>query len=155
MLESLASKALARLDRKDIGDGRGNTFFVRYTVAKTRWFSVYLHQFFRSDAERCLHDHPWPFVSIILRGGYWEEMFRPNSPVEFATNRHWRRPGSVLRRTAETSHRIVLEPGTKPWSLVIVGRKVRDWGFWTPTGWWKWRPGGTPICEDGEEAPLA
>src|SRR3954465_13658675 len=33
--------------------------------------AVYLHRFHRSDADE-LHNHPWPFISIILAGGYWE-----------------------------------------------------------------------------------
>lgn len=166
--DRLFRNTIGRLPCKDVGDGRGSVFFNRYSVLKTRWFSVYLHQFFRSDGERCLHDHPWAFTSIILRGGYWEEMFPPwmTTQTRYSEkirddllpeasragmiDRHWRRPGSILWRTAKTSHRIVMEPGTRPWSLVIVGRKVRDWGFWTPAGWWKWRPGGTPICEADE-----
>ena len=39
-----------------------------------RWFllprnpvaNVYLHRFFRDDEDRALHDHPWPFLSIVL-----------------------------------------------------------------------------------------
>jgi hypothetical protein len=26
----------------------------------------------RSDYDREGHDHPWPFVSFVLKGGYWE-----------------------------------------------------------------------------------
>jgi hypothetical protein len=155
----LFRQTVGRLPSKDIGDGAGQVFFRRYAILKTPIVSVYLHQFFRSDHDRCLHDHPWPFVSVILRGGYWEEVFRAAyrddliaaglvpGPVE----RHWRAPGRFLFRSAATSHRIVLEPSTRPWSLVIVGRRVRDWGFWTLAGWEKWRPGVSPICEDGAD----
>jgi hypothetical protein len=146
---------LSRLKSTDVGDGRGDVFFRRYDLLKTRWGSVYLHQFFRGDKERCLHDHPWSFVSIVLRVGYWEEM-RPG-PV-WACNgddcdlaptvRHWRRPGSILRRPAETAHRIDVEPGTRPWSLVFAGQKFRPWGFWTVNGWRAWAKGQpNPICE--------
>lgn len=37
----------------------------------------YLHRFFTGDNVRDLHDHPWPFSSIILWGGYWEHSFNP------------------------------------------------------------------------------
>ena len=33
---------------------------------------VYLHRFYTGDNVRDLHDHPWPFTSLILKGGYWE-----------------------------------------------------------------------------------
>lgn len=125
-------------NRKEIGDGKGNVFFWRHTVFKCRWFAVYFHQFLRGDQDRCLHDHPWSFVSFIVWRGYWEEM---------ADGLHWRRPGSILVRPAKTAHRVVVEPGTKPWSLVIVGRKSREWGFHESTGWVPWKPGYSPICE--------
>jgi hypothetical protein len=120
-------------------------------VFKCRWFAVYLHEFERSDHDRCLHDHPWGFVSIILRGGYWEEMF--DNGYSYRTSRRWRRPGSILVRPAKTAHRIELTAGAeagilpKPWSLVIVGRKSRAWGFWTIAGWREWSPGYSPVCE--------
>lgn len=132
---------LRRLSHFDVGDGRGDVFFRRHDLIKSRWlpFSVYLHEFFRSDRDRCLHDHPWSFVSIILRGGYWEEMH---------DGRHWRRPGSLLVRRAEVAHRIEINPGTRPWSLVFVGRRFRPWGFWGPRGWVAWKAGEpNPICE--------
>lgn len=132
-------RLIEKLPKKDIGDGKGNVFFWRHTVLKTPWFAVYLHRFERSDADRCLHDHPWPFISLILRGGYFEDM---------VDGRHWRRPGTVLVRRAEAAHRIELDPGRpKPWSLVVVGRKARAWGFYTLHGWQSWRPGFSPICE--------
>lgn len=33
----------------------------------------FLHKFLRSDADRELHDHPWPFKAVILWRGYYEE----------------------------------------------------------------------------------
>jgi hypothetical protein len=37
----------------------------------------YLHKFYSGDDHRDLHDHPWSFQSIILRGGYWEHRANP------------------------------------------------------------------------------
>lgn len=158
---------LSKLECKDIGNGPGDVFFNRYTVLKCRWFSAYLHQFFRSDSDLCLHDHPWSFVSIVLRGGYFEEMradqahrdehYRDRGTDGFEelelgpTALCWRRPGSILIRPARVAHRIVVEPGSRPWSMVIVGRKSRPWGFYTRDGWRPWSLGFTPVCEDGRE----
>jgi len=33
---------------------------------------IYLHHILRSDKDRHLHDHPWDYSSIILKGGYFE-----------------------------------------------------------------------------------
>ncbi|MHC5537598.1 hypothetical protein ACYOEI_05130 [Singulisphaera rosea] len=137
-------RLIDRIPHFDVGDGRGDIFFRRWKLIPTPWVGIYLHQFFRSDNDRCLHDHPWAFVSVILRGGYWEEM---------ADGRHWRGPGSILVRRAEDAHRIELEPGTRPWSLVFVGRKVRPWGFHTIRGWIPWVKGQpNPVCETGPQS---
>lgn len=113
-----------------ITGGNGTTFLVRYTLLKTERFAIRLHHFLRSDEDKCLHDHPWPFVSIILRGGYYEE-------TEEGT--HWRRRGSVLRRPAEWRHRVLIPYGRHAWTLVITGTECRNWGFWTNEGWRSWR----------------
>lgn len=144
--------------KKSIGDGRGNTFFFRYRVLETPWFGAYVHRFVRGDMDRWLHDHPWGFLAIVLRGGYWEEMFRktpclsmwPDGSITNETTEvHWRRPGSILWRPAKTAHRITIdETKPKPISLVFVGRKVRPWGFFTVDGWRPWKKGDpNPICE--------
>ena len=158
MLKSLFRGWLAKLERSEIGDGRGDVFFVRYKVLKCRWFSVFLHEFHRSDYDRCLHDHPWWFVTLILRGGYWEvlpDIWKydagdaiPHATV-YTTRKVWRRPGYIGRYSAAHAHRIEVDPSRpRPWSLVVVGPKTRPWGFWGPLGWVKWRPSvPNPICE--------
>jgi hypothetical protein len=142
-------KLLDRLPYFDVGDGKGDTFFRRYDLVKTKFGSIYLHRFFRSDRDRCLHDHPWSFVSIVLRGGYWEEMFYKGKD-ENGIIPYWRRPGSILWRPAKTAHRISINTNKPlPWSLVFVGRRSRSWGFWTVDGWKKWEPGQpNPVCEN-------
>lgn len=148
---------LTTLPMQDVGDTFETVpIFMRYTLTKfdakagVRGFlsrlakrrkihALYLHEFFRSDKSRCPHDHPWSFITVVLRGGYWEHT---------STGRHWRRPGSILYRPATFAHSIEVDPTTvKPWSLVLVWEKSRDWGFYTPDGWRKWVSGYSPICE--------
>lgn len=147
---------LDKLPKADIGNGAGNTFFWRYDLwkAKLGGFAavrlglggLYLHEFLRSDEDRCKHDHPWFFITFVI-GGYWEET---------ETGRHWRRSGSLLYRPATFAHRIELEPGRKAWSIVLVGVKSREWGFWTLDGWKQWVKGqASPICETGTAVPVS
>ena len=56
--------------------------------------NVTLHKIVKSD-EPFLHDHPWSYMTIILKGGYFE-----NTPE----GRTWKGPGSVIRRGAEDYH---------------------------------------------------
>lgn len=52
-----------------IHDGRT---FLRRRGVDARLFGVLLHRIDAPDPGLDLHDHPWPFVSIVLRGGYTE-----------------------------------------------------------------------------------
>jgi hypothetical protein len=120
----------------------GDLFLKRWTLFKTPWFRIVLHCFIRSDADEELHDHPWNFLTIILKGGYYEELGTSlkhptrNKRISFI---HWRPPGSILYRPAKTIHRVILSEGTASWSLVFTGKKIRDWGFWTEEhGWCIW-----------------
>lgn len=121
----------------------GVAYLTRYTLLWTPWFRLYLHHIQRSDADRALHDHPWWFASLILRGGYME--FLPRGYKV-------RRPGSVIFHRAEDAHRIQLHLNTPDlneipaWTLVLCGRKARAWGFVTEQGW---VDAQTYLCQKG------
>lgn len=89
--------------------------------------NLYLHRFTRSDSDT-YHDHPWPFTSIILAGGYWEHT--PTGPGGLTDRKRWYGPGRILRRPAQWKHWVEVPAGREVWTLLLVGRKVRSWGFW-------------------------
>lgn len=100
----------------------------RLRLVQTPWFGVYLHHIYKPDEDRAVHDHPWAFGSLVLRGGY-REMFindpHCDMPPEYRKWSRW----SWHRMTTRSAHQITsVLPKTV--TLVIVGRKVRDWGFW-------------------------
>jgi len=119
-----------------------------------KWFSIKYHQILQSDSV-CNHDHPWGFLTIILKGGYYEY-----TPVEQNDSGRWvkretgvdgkelvcrfHKPGSIMYRPATWEHRLVLpkdENGNPipAHTLVFTFRVVRDWGFFTKNGWMFWR----------------
>lgn len=102
----------------------------RWTLLATKRFSVYLHHFLDDDWSRDMHDHPKRFVSIGLAGQYVEE-----TP---AGERTYRAPW-IRTFPAEHIHRIRLIDGRPAWTLVIVLRVVRKWGFWHGGQWVPWR----------------
>lgn len=140
-----ASKPWYWFRRVHIGRGDQDVYLQRFIFLRTPWGAVYLHRFFRGDEDACHHDHPWHFISIILKGGYWEET---------PTGRTWIRPGSVRFCPATHRHRVILaepRPGNV-WTLILTSNKVRSWGFWTDKGrvWVPWREfvdGGSKGCE--------
>jgi hypothetical protein len=89
-------------------------------VLRTRWGNLYIHKFVGDDWTRDLHDHPKRFISIGLWGAYLEE-----TPAGFTVYR------APWLRTFPPSHihRLTTPWGTC-WTLVLVLRQVREWGFW-------------------------
>ena len=91
-----------------------------------RWFifkignlpRIYLHKFLRSDDDRAPHNHPWWFISIILTGSYTEHT---------RTGPLLRRAPSIVYRSPNHSHRIMLVPGKTVRTLFITGPVVRQW----------------------------
>lgn len=132
--------------------GTVNPLFRRWILWRLPAIGNYLHKYLRSDFDKALHDHPWPFIAIILKGGYYEVHDQTQDRTEETL---WHGPGSVLVRPAQWRHRVVLPTGDngKPktsWSFIIVGRREQKWGFYLPTGWCWWRKHNPVknICED-------
>lgn len=66
-------RALGRSDVYAPGDGLPSVLYMkRWRLIHRKWFGVRIHHIVRSDGDRELHDHPFSFVSFILKGGYWE-----------------------------------------------------------------------------------
>ena len=95
---------------------------------KTFPFNVFLHRFHKSDPDD-LHDHPWNYRTLILKGGYWE--YTPQG-------KFWRGVGHYRKMPAESLHRIELEPGVNCWTLFIPGKHKREWGFISDNQWFQW-----------------
>lgn len=85
-----------------------------------------IHHILRSDQGRDPHDHPWPFVTIILRGSYYEHRFDRDG--RWAGTK-WHGAGSVLFRCAKDFHMLELPQGKTAWTLFITGPKQQTWGF--------------------------
>lgn len=103
-----------------------------------------VHHLVTADYDRALHDHPWDFVSIVLKGGYVEARpagVEPSFCEEDGSelcNVHTRTAGSIAFRRATDRHRIVyVAPDT--WTLFITGPKRQWWGFYTPKGKVHWK----------------
>ncbi len=80
-------KLLERLGRKRIVMDRveDRPYLERYYLfLKDRDnfpFNVFLHRFLCSDPDD-VHDHPWPYATLILKGGYYEWTPQFNSKGE-------------------------------------------------------------------------
>ena len=100
-------------------------------------FNVFLHKFHKGDPGD-VHDHPWPYATLILAGGYWEYTPLFNSDGKMVGEKgHWRGPGHFRICSSTSYHRIELEPGVTPWTLFMPGPQKREWGFLVDNKWIK------------------
>lgn len=85
-------------------------------------FSVRVHHICLPDHDRDLHDHPFNYRTVILRGCYVEE--------DIFSVRRSRIPGDTVAATAQTFHRIAsVSKDGGVWTLFIMGRRINPWGF--------------------------
>jgi len=98
-------------------------------------FNVFLHKFLKSDPDD-VHDHPWPYATLILKGGYYEwipEFDQQGHKINEI--RHWRGPGHFRISSSNSYHRIELKEGVTPWTLFMPGPQKREWGFLVNNKW--------------------
>lgn len=116
------------------------------------FFSIKVHKILVSDFD-CLHNHPWAFMTILLKGSYVETTLIGKKPFALAATNGWKdlkfceknlewtinkkfNAGSILYRPANWYHKLeVVDP---VWTLVFTFKKVQPWGFLTLKGWVHW-----------------
>ena len=111
-------KILDKIGRKKIVLDRGpshpkyneakpwmNRYYVLFRH-RPKWFpfNILIHEMLADDHGVGVHTHLCPYITIILRGGYWETTKR---------GKFWRSPGYIGFRSANNLHRVDLEPDTK------------------------------------------
>jgi hypothetical protein len=112
------------------GANRCPTYLYRWTVCKLPGKrGIYIHHFVGDDWSRDLHDHPKRFISIGLKGCYVEETLKALTL--------YRAPW-IRSFPATHIHRISV-PYKNCWTLVVVLKATRDWGFWHMSRFIPWR----------------
>lgn len=111
-------------------------YLTRWRLIQTPWFGIYLHRMDGPDPRPTLHDHPWGFTSLILRGGYQE-----NRLDTLTRSQSFRIVQRVNLMRKDDAHYISDLLRVPTWTLVFVGRRVRTWGYLQPAptmGEWTW-----------------
>lgn len=110
-------------------------YLTRWRLIQTPWFAIYLHRMDGPDPRPTLHDHPWPFVSFVLRGGYDERRLDPMTMLVDPRRRvRW-----VNVMPLEGAHAIINLLRTPTWTFLLVGRRVKTWGYLEPfDNHWRW-----------------
>jgi len=138
----------------------GQLYLRRWRLFECPWFGIYLHKICRPDRDRALHDHPWPFVSYVIKGSYEEEVpcqwftgaVVPGKYLESKRTKDFLLGKREIRwfnfKRAKDAHRISeiisnqfpksLSSNLPIWTLVLRGKRQRVWGFYTEKGWVPW-----------------
>lgn len=121
--------------RRVITDRDGKVpYLIRYYLflkeRKNFPFNITLHKVLVSDEPK-LHDHPWNWGAIILKGGYYE-----HTPE----GKFWRGPGHIRFRKAEDLHWLELKKDAEGneipcVSIFFMGVKRKEWGFVNKGKW--------------------
>ena len=93
-------------------------FVIRYYPLfrhRPAWFpfNILIHKLLKSDLGD-LHDHYWSYITVILKGGYWETSEKGT---------FWRKPGYIGFRRHNHRHSIKIPEGKSSWTLLFVGPK--------------------------------
>lgn len=119
----------------------GIQYLARLRIIQTPWFGVYLHDIYEPDGDRDPHNHPWKFISIVLRGYYIERVYSdPGGDFgrhqKFVVRRHGRFSAHKMGTTS--AHRIVkAAPGLK--TLILTGKRQSGWGFFRDGKYISWQ----------------
>lgn len=105
----------------------------RLRIIQTPWFGIYLHETSNPDVDPHLHDHPWTFWSLVLKGGYTEAHYSHGR----RTVNVWRR-WSIHRMKLGDFHKITHLLRKPTWTLLLTGPRRKEWGFMTDKGWVPW-----------------
>ena len=93
---------------------------IRWRLFSCPYFGIYLHRWFKPDPRQTPHNHPWPFVSVILFGTYFEKRINGD---------RWVRWFNIVRRN---DFHTVSKVASNTWSLMFVGRDHGTWGYLDP-----------------------
>jgi hypothetical protein len=108
------------------GNGVCPVYLERWVIKEAFSCGIYLHHFIGDDWAIDPHDHPRRFISIGLKGWYYEDVF--NSDGTQADTLRFDAPW-VRSFPAEHLHRVRASQCGDCWTLVIVLPKTRRWGF--------------------------
>lgn len=111
---------------KEIRSKEGKLHFRRWQLLKTRWFSIYIHGIYAADQDKHLHNHPWDYKSLVLKGSYIEETNSGINTLQF---------GTITYRNGKDYHKIKTLLTKSVYTLFIVSPVKRIWGYQVDGSW--------------------
>ena len=90
-----------------------NRYYILFKK-RPKWFpfNIFINEIIDNDHGDGVHNHLFPYISIMLRGGYWETL---------NNGKYWRGNWYIGFRSANRLHRVDINKENKPITLVING----------------------------------
>lgn len=105
---------------KEIKSKTGDVHFKRWEILKTPWGSIWLHAIYKADTDKHLHNHPWDFTSVVLKGSYIEQ-------TTLGNKRQY--PGKINVRNGAHYHKILEVESPVVYTLFFASKPKRQWGY--------------------------
>lgn len=114
--ESILAYRILKIDSVSSHDGECH--YLNRWVLDFYFFSIRLHHWIGSDDNRYPHNHPWWFISCVLKGRLIEIL--PNGSKAI------RKVGSIQFFPSQHLHCVKAD---NCWTLLITGKQKYKWGF--------------------------
>lgn len=89
-------------------------------------YSIRIHKWYRSDDKRYMHNHPWWFITFVIKGSYKDVslgLFKDIYQNDYLKRFH------IRYRKPNHTHYVEIPKGGCT-TILITGRKNKQWGFW-------------------------
>lgn len=106
---------------KEIISKDGKLHFRRWNIISTPWFRIYFHAIYQPDEDKHLHNHPWKFWSLVLKGAYTERL------TGFKLNP--RLAGTSVYRNTDQFHKIDDLHSPVVYTLNVLWGFTDSWGY--------------------------
>jgi len=105
--------------KERMGEDPNDPYLYRWTFIFFN-YSIRIHHWIRSDDDRHFHDHPWNFMSIILKGKYVN--VTPEGKFHVEAISRW-------KSNAKDKHYLKIPEGGA-WTVLLCGKPFHKWGFY-------------------------
>lgn len=109
--------------------GREECPYMERWIIEFKLFSLRLHHWLYSDDQRNYHDHPWWFITLVLKGSYIDISPKNQDLITEERVEELMSVGKIRYRPSKWKHTVKVSEGGC-WTLLLTGPEVRDWGFW-------------------------
>src|ERR1035437_9520510 len=100
--------------------GQEDCIYMRRWLLNLGFISFRVHHWIASDDPRHFHDHPWWFLTFVIKGAYTDVSPKGDKRMQ---------AGTVGYRPALHRQTVKVDSGGC-WTIMVTGKKSRNWGFW-------------------------